>query len=86
MIFVQYGEYVEKDGWLPEGPIKIGITSGASTPDKVHCTLTCQQGHVIFILLSISHFLMHSFFLKQVVEDVLKRLFQFKRDEVLAVL
>lgn len=29
-----HGELVETKGWLKDGPLRVGVTSGASTPDR----------------------------------------------------
>lgn len=37
---MQHGELVEKEDWLADGPITIGITAGGSTPNKVMLQFT----------------------------------------------
>ncbi len=43
--FTQKTEIISEN-WLPEGPLKIGVTAGASTPDKVVGEAVCRIGEL----------------------------------------
>ncbi|XP_075475284.1 4-hydroxy-3-methylbut-2-enyl diphosphate reductase, chloroplastic-like [Primulina tabacum] len=75
---LMHGELVEKENWLPEGPITIGITSGASTPDKVPTSYSNVLICAIIVCTTRG-----SYVISQVVEDVLVKVFDMKREEAL---
>ncbi|PPS20236.1 hypothetical protein GOBAR_AA00362 [Gossypium barbadense] len=77
---LKHGELVETENWLPEGPITIGVTSGASTPDKGRKVRL--EGGVFKS--ERKHFQKCSVG-EKVVEEALIKVFDIKREELLQV-
>ncbi|MBA0634811.1 hypothetical protein Godav_029054 [Gossypium davidsonii] len=75
---LKHGELVETENWLPEGPITIGVTSGASTPDKGR-KVRLEGG-----VFERKHFQKCSVG-EKVVEEALIKVFDIKREELLQV-